>query len=233
MRPSPLLRTPFALLWLLGCLVAPASIAGIEGTGPVASASPETLVFEVSFDGRKLGTHRYELTPTGNALQVRSLARLRYRLAFVPLFRYDHDAREEWRDGCLVGLQATTNDDGERFEVSAQRTGDQLDIQRRKPTAEQEQLQARCPATFAYWHRPQLERARLLNAQTGRMEPVSFEPTGTDKVDGVAANCFQLTTGEGAVLRLWYAQEDDRWLRLETRRDSGTLVYRRLGPDEA
>ncbi|MEM1230100.1 MAG: DUF6134 family protein [Pseudomonadota bacterium] len=200
--------------------------AGHSFSRPVEQ--PQTLEFEVSYDGRKLGTHRYTLTPEADALRVTSTTRLRYRLAFVPLFRYDHEASELWRDGCLVSLDATTNDDGTRYDVSARQDDGMLTLERRKPQADSEDVPADCPASFAYWDRTRLERAALLNAQTGKLEGIEFQAEGEDEINGIATRRYRLTTGAGAELMLWYAADDDRWLRLETRRDKGTLTYERM-----
>ncbi len=224
--------TAAALLLTASVQAEPAAIATLVGkpAGERLSRSieqPQTLEFEVSYDGRKLGTHRYALTPEADALRVTSTTRLRYRLAFVPLFRYDHEANELWRDGCLVSLDATTNDDGTRYDVSARQDAGTLTLERRKPEATSETVPADCPASFAYWDRARLERSALLNAQTGKLEGIAFRAEGEDEVDGVAARRYRLTTGAGAELMLWYAADDDRWLRLETRRDKGTLTYER------
>lgn len=215
------------LLWFLSAPGFGADAAAAALPVHRSLETPQTIEFDVSFDGKALGTHRYQLTPTAQGLEVLSEARLRYRLAFVSLFRYDHEAREQWQDGCLTALESTTNDDGKRFAVRGQQRGERFEIERTKPTANSADLEQSCPATFAYWDRALLKRSALVNAQTGQAEQVSLTEIGEREIDGIPAEGYLLRTEAGAELKLWYAKEDDRWLRLETERDKGTLIYER------
>lgn len=181
-----------------------------------AGSASQTLRFDVYFDDKRIGDHVFEIERDANAKRVRSEASFEYRLLFVPVYRYRHEAQEVWRDGCLQRLTSVTDDNGRRVEVTG------------LPEAA-----ADCPASFAYWDRAQLERDALINAQTGEPVPARLLPQGEDEVDGQRAQRYRLALEGMPDIELWYRAEDGAWLRLETRRENGTLVYQRSDPAAA
>ncbi|MEQ8484318.1 MAG: DUF6134 family protein [Pseudomonadales bacterium] len=179
-------------------------------TAAQADTQGQTLRFDVYFDDKRIGEHVFEIQRDADGQRVTSEARFEYRLLFVPVYRYRHEAQEVWRDGCLQRLTSVTDDNGRRVEVA------------RLPDAA-----ADCPASFAYWDRTQLERDALINAQTGEPVPARLVAQGEDAVDGEPARRYRLELDGMPDIELWYRAEDGAWLRLETRRESGTLTYQR------
>ena len=89
------------------------------------------------------------------------------KLLFINAYRYEHQANELWRGGCLTGLRSVTDDNGRRYEVDAQPRETGLVLTRHAPERAQVTLDADCPASFAYWDRERLGRDRLINSQNG------------------------------------------------------------------
>lgn len=175
-----------------------------------AGSASQTLRFDVYFDDKRIGDHVFEIERDANAKRVRSEASFEYRLLFVPVYSYRHEAREVWRDGCLERLTSETNDNGRRIQV-----------------AELPEAAADCPASFAYWDRAQLDRDALINAQTGERVPARLVAEGDDAVNGQPARRYRLELEGMPDIALWYRADDGEWLRLETRRENGTLTYQR------
>jgi hypothetical protein len=116
------------------------------------------LTFAVFLDGEPVGSHRFELSEQDGERRLTSVARFDVKLLGVPVYRYRHEATEQWSGDCLVALSARTHAGGERTEV------------RSKPE--------RCVMSFAYWNPRILEQRELLNAQTGELERVSVAALG-------------------------------------------------------
>ena len=81
------------------------------------------LSFAVLLDGEPIGTHRFELYEQGEARRVLSKARYDVKLLGIPVYRYRHEALEQWRGDCLVKLEARTDDDGEVSTVKMDGSG--------------------------------------------------------------------------------------------------------------
>lgn len=210
-----------------------AVIAALLSAGPIHAKieRTETLRFDIEFNGRQMGQHEFQITFAGEqgdqAIAVRSRVEMRYRIAFIPVFRYQHSADERWRNGCLTTLQSTTNDDGKRFALQGNLADDGFAVTHSAPEPEQTLISDTCPATFAYWQPQLLERPALINAQTGRLEPVSVIGAEPTVLDNQPARRWTITTEQGSVIELWYADDDGQWLRLKHQSADGTLIYRR------
>jgi hypothetical protein len=153
---------------------------------------------------------------------VVSEADFRYRVLFIPAYRYEHSNAERWRDDCLVEIESQTNANGKRIAVSGEATGEGFRVQRgEKPV----QLSG-CVMSFAYWNPEFLEQSRLLNPQTGEYVDVSVEEVGPEFVEvrgeRVPATRFRLTAYE-VDLTLWYSR-DDEWLALESVAKGGHVI---------
>jgi len=116
------------------------------------------LTFAVLLDGKPVGSHRFELHEDGAMRRFTSTARFDVKVLGIPVYRYRHDAVEQWRGDCLVKLDARTDDGGEVTQVAAAPEG--------------------CVMSFAYWNPRMLEQKTLLNAQTGRMDRVVVTALG-------------------------------------------------------
>ena len=162
----------------------------------------QSWTFQVLLDEREIGRHAYtrEQSPAGT--RIVSEARFDVRFLFVTAYRYEHRAEELWRNDCLVRLDARTDDNGVRKDVSARPTG--------------------CTRSFSYWDPAILRADRLLNAQTGEMTPVQWSSLGTEvlSVRGreTPATRHRLTA-PGMAIDLWYAGSD--WVALESRLEGG------------
>jgi hypothetical protein len=113
-----LVLTPiFALLWLL---TAPALASGVPDDG--------VLDFAILRNNEEIGRHTLRFETRGQDLNVRIIASIDFRFGFIPLYQFDHQALETWRGGGLLGMSATTRDNGDDFEIEVQRDGDGLTL---------------------------------------------------------------------------------------------------------
>lgn len=205
-----------------------AAWACLLAMGAAGASEPRVHQFDVLLDGRPIGTHRFEVTPTADGERVVSQAQFNVRLLGITVYRYRHEAREHWQDGCLLSLESTTQDNGETLTVR----GAQRDGAFRLEGTQAAQEPVPCAVAYAYWDPARLLAQRqLLNPQTGRFDAVTFTEQGAALLaqggQTVPARQVQLRNAEGAI-DLWYAQ-DGRWLQLATAaRGNRQLLYRRV-----
>ena len=203
--------------------LAPASVTARD-------EAPPNRIFDVFLDDQAMGTHRFDYSGTRADLNVRSEASFIVKIAFVTVYSYEHLAEERWQDGCLVGVESTT-DTNEDFAVSAQYRDGTLAV--RTLTGES-RFELPCPSTFAYWDPALRTRTELVSAQDGRRIPITWTRNGDVSMataeGNVSARSWTLS-GEGVEATIYYDSED-RWLGLDSPLGSGrTLHYRPASAD--
>lgn len=208
------------LVCLMGYLT-PAAAAEVPPSGEAVSYR-----FDVYYDGRRIGEHGFDVRDDGKTLRVTSSADFEYKLLFVRIYHYEHRADEVWQQGCLTTLESATDDNGTEYRVRASTGEGTLKVSRLEPTAAERAVSTDCPATFAYWDRQRLRASKLINAQTGEATAAVLIQEGETTLNGEPAVLYRLEAEGMNPIRLWYRQRDDRWVRLETRRDGGLLEYR-------
>ncbi|MDY6979998.1 MAG: DUF6134 family protein [Pseudomonadota bacterium] len=180
--------------------------------------------FTVYLDDKAIGYHRFRVTHDAEQQQVISEARFDVRFWFINAYEYRHYNRETWRDGCLIEVDAATDDNGELSQVRARRDNGQLNFSR----PENKSLEG-CVRSFAYWAPQYLDSARLLNTQTGEYQDVEVVRLGKDDVtvggQVQQANRYRIRN-EKFSIDLWYSDQN-QWLALESTTERGaTLRYR-------
>lgn len=206
-------------------VVAPlAAAATPAGAAPPANTS---WFFRVLLDDEPIGTHSFSAgeVDDGGERALVSEAAFAVRRFGITLYRYQHRAVERWRGGCLAALSADTNDNGTRTRVNAQAQGQRFDV-----TAPQTQSADGCVMSFAYWHPALRTQQRLLNAQTGRIEPVTITSIGAAAIEvgerRVPASGWRIQ-GAAQPIDVWYSAQGD-WIGLDARVDGGRMLrYRR------
>jgi len=204
--PARALALAPALAIALGAGVAWAQESGVE-----SAVEEGEWNFTATLDGKPIGTHRFVVGGSAAARTVDSRAQFVVRLLGVSVYRYRHQNEERWAGDCLRELRSDTDDDGTRQQV-ARRFDDE------------------CLMSFAYWNPRLVKQQRLVDPQTGKLEPVRFEPLpGTNiEVRGqpVRARGWRLQAAQQRI-RIWYAADSGRWIGLdaETKGDR-QLSYR-------
>lgn len=189
-------------------------------------AQASTLDFEVTLDDKRIGSHRFTLGGTPQARTVRSDAAFDVKLLGLTVYRYRHQAREQWRGDCLAALEAETDDDGEPSKVAARSAGSALDV-----TGPAGALNLPgCVMSFAYWHPAMRQQTQLLNAQTGRYETVRIRrmDAGSVPVRGQPqpAERWRIE-GPEHPLDVWYTAAGD-WVGLDSTEGGGRQLRYRL-----
>jgi hypothetical protein len=176
-----------------------------------AIAEPLAWNFRVFLDEREIGHHHFALRTDGGARELRSEARFQVRVLGLTVYRYVHDAMERWRDDCLQALDSTTDDNGDREKVDW----------RGEPGG--------CALSFAYWNPKILQGGRLLNAQTGRFEPVTVTSQGEETIEvrgrPTQSQRYRLA-GTNLAIDLWYA--GTQWVALESAAKGGRRLRYQL-----
>lgn len=184
--------------------------------------------FQATLDGKPIGEHRFTVTGQGNERAVHSAANFDVKFFGVTVYTYVHDARERWRDGCLVSLDARTDDDRKASSIQARKEGDAADAPLKVTGAPEPEALPGCVMTFAYWNPAMRGQARLLNPQTGRYEAVKISEAegGTVEVRGKQVEARKLRlTGPKDAIDLWYSPQGE-WLALDSTVGKRSLSYR-------
>lgn len=178
--------------------------------------------FTVYLNDKHVGSHLFEVIDDGNGTRVQSNARFKVTILRIPVYRYEHSNAEQWSDNCLTGFDAKTNANGDRIEVSGEKTADGFSVDYGDAAVQLPE----CVMSFAYWNRDFLNESQLLNPQTGEYVDVNVEVVGTEMLEvrgqPVDATRFRLTAYEVDVT-LWYSS-DDEWLALESIAKGGHII---------
>ena len=220
----PLLLLAFGLC-LLGAAPrsAPAQLLPVALHG-LAEVPLTPIVFAVTHNGSPMGTHRVSFTREGDALIVDIAIRFEVKLAFITLFRYQHDAREVWHGGRLIAFDSLTDDDGDRFQVAARATPEGL----RVAGTGGSYLAPATTVTSSYWHIGMIDHGRVLDSQSGRMIDLVAAPAGTrEEIVGGRKEPVRLFRLSGEITgELAYTARDE-WALLRFRARGSEIAYRR------
>jgi hypothetical protein len=186
-------------------------------TSGYAHAAAEAWNFTVFLDGKPIGHHDFTLTSQDMNREMKSDARFDARFYAIFSYHYAHDAVEHWDGNCLIGLAASTDDDGKKSSVNAVRQDNALMVS--GPNGPM-QYQG-CVMTFSYWNPQMLKQSHLLNPQTGEVEAVRIEPLGKELITvrgaQVNANHYRVS-GPKHPINLWYSDAGE-WLALSSQLD--------------
>ena len=178
--------------------------------------------FDVYLNDKRVGKHFFEVTEVDGMKRVESEANFKYKILFIPAYRYEHTNSERWADNCLVRFEARTNANGKRMQARGEKNDDSFKVAGKDGLVELPE----CVMTFAYWNPKFLEQQRLLNPQSGEyldVEVEQLEPaTLTVRGETIAANRYRVTA-EKMNLTVWYSN-DNQWLALESVAKGGNII---------
>jgi len=104
----------------LGAMLLWAFLAAIATAGPASAgtqAAPQTLEFEIAHDGDVVGHHRVTFRQDGDKLIVHSELEIEVAVLFLTVYRYQQTRDEVWRNGKLIALTSTADDDGTPHDI--------------------------------------------------------------------------------------------------------------------
>jgi hypothetical protein len=105
-------------------LVAAAAFAALCAFTPGAWAHHAgTFTFTVSRDGTPIGQHRVTFRHQADRIEIETDMELKVSFAMVPVFRFTHRSHEIWQDGRPILINATTDDDGQEYDITVRANG--------------------------------------------------------------------------------------------------------------
>ncbi|MEX2616068.1 MAG: DUF6134 family protein [Alphaproteobacteria bacterium] len=162
-----------AALIAVSCRIAPALASDITGV-----PDGGMLNFAILRNGEAIGSHVIRFERNGSDLEVRIEAKVDYRFGFIPLYRFEHQALEVWRDGSLQRMAATTNDNGAPYQIALHREeGGMVLAINGVETAEDPDLQ---PASL--WSVAIVTQRRILDPADGELMSVEIADAGMESI---------------------------------------------------
>jgi hypothetical protein len=205
---------------------APAHAAADDSGPPPAAVLSGDWNFLVWLDGKPIGRHRFSVGVQDDRFNVTSDASFDVKLFGLSLYRYRYHSVERWQAGCLRDMDASTDDNGSRSSVQAERQGEALVV---TGPAGRNTLTG-CVMSFAYWNPALQTRTQLLNGQTGRYDSVRVSQIGSGSVDvrgrPVMARHLRIT-GPAAPIDLWISPQGE-WVGLDATVSGGRKLSYRL-----
>ena len=189
-------------------------------------AAPETSQFEITRNGKPIGTHVIEITRTGNEYSVSTITDLTVKVLFVTAYRLQIAANERWINGRLIALNATSNNNGTRHTVSVTARGPNLEVKvDGKPPALIDQNIV--PSSF--WNPEFLGRPLLLDTQDGQVTPMSVRDGGEEEltINTRAIRAHRYTVTSRYSQDLWY-DDQARLVQAQLVASDGSVIMYRL-----
>lgn len=210
--------------WLMAPNVAWSELETCEsariGYDPV-SLYGEEMVFSVLRNGDAIGVHRVTFDRDGDRLVVDSRFEAQVKVLFIRAFEYLYQSKSVWRDGCMVELNATTDDNGDKSRVSARLDNGQLLIE--GPSGALEGAAGLIPTD--HWHSGVLTSERVLNTITGRVASIDIADLGETQViiNGRPASARHYVYSGDLNTEVWY-DRNGRWVKMRFRAEDGSSI---------
>ncbi len=157
-------------------------------------------------NGDKVGDYVLTFSHENGLLVVENRIDIVRRLLAVPVWRYKHVERESWRDGRLIALEASTNSDGKKANLSVRATGDGLTVN--GAAGDVVLLTTIDPSTL--WSVEMTRASQLLDVETGGVLAVHIVEGAEEPVELGAqqdARARHFSVSGDLARELWYGQD--------------------------
>lgn len=193
------------------------ALAFLALAAAASAAETEVREFRISVDGKPSGTYTMTISKGDDGLvTMRCEAEVKVKVLGITGYSYKYQGVEIWKEGRLVALQTSCNDDGKKFTVRADRDGERLKV---TVNGAEKSVRGDVWLTTA-WFLP-LEKFRngpvpLMEADNGKefdgtMQPVS---SGALTVAGESRMCHRYRLTSSSPHDIWY-DEQERMVRQE------------------
>lgn len=197
------MRTVTPIVALLIALLL-GSAAGIASNDLVLVSFPPAarLDYKVVRDGDEVGFLSVEFIRNGDQLTVRTHAKIVVTFFGIPLYRFIHEAEEQWATGRLVSLTSRSNDNGEPRQVAFKVDGDRLHGTYNGRVRDY-------PATLipaSLWHPETVHQTVLLDPIRGRERQVTVVDKGEEaiKIKDKAVTAHHYAITDKVTRDIWY-----------------------------
>lgn len=183
----------------------------------------DKIAFRVLRNGNKFGTHTISFSGDAETeMTVRSQVSLKAGLGPITVFKYALDTTETWRDGILVGLQGSGNNDGKKMQVSASSDVEMLAV-------EGTEFSGEVPLGIvpsSHWNIAQVQGDQMVSTEDGEIIAVKSQKVGRESVkigeQIIEADRYLL---DAAIdLDLWY-DDEARLVKLAFETKGQSIVY--------
>ena len=210
---------------LAGLLLTGAVLMGGMASLGAYAPLPGGIGFEVLRDGTAMGSHTLVFEQRGEDLHVTIEIDLAVQLAFVTLYRYEHRNHEVWRDGRLIAIKTTTDNDGDRYWVEGEASAEGFHVRSTDGvfTAPADVMPT------SYWNPAFVDRSRLLDTQHGKMIEVQTQAVGEETltVAGESLQAIRYRTTGAIALETWYTTKG-AWVKTAFQAKGSNIEYTRL-----
>jgi hypothetical protein len=182
------------------------------------------LAFRVVRNGSAIGTHVLTFARLDNGIDVHIAVDIAVGFGPLVLYRYTLRGLEQWRDGAVSHVDATTNDDGTNDYMRADRDARGLWVEGSKASRYLAPADA-LPAT--HWNMAELD-GPWINPQDGRLLHPTVQRTGSDLVklaDGRGEKATDYVLSGDVHMELWYNAARQWSALLFTARDGSLVRY--------
>ncbi len=138
-------------------------------TARAAAPSGGKLEFTVLREGDPIGSHVLSFEKSADTLVVTIQTKVKVKVLFLTAYYFDHEGREVWRNGQLVELVSSTDDDGTKHTVAVKGDG-----QASKASAK--------TITASLWHEGILAGGSILNTLHGKQMNITVRDAGSEDV---------------------------------------------------
>jgi hypothetical protein len=206
------------------CLVFSSAVALQQ---PEDTASNEQRLYEYNTlrEGEPVGSHQVLVTHHDDFTSVKSQSIIKIDLLGLSLYRFRYESEEEWDAHGLRRLLVRVDDDGQRLEISGNRSGERF----QSSLNDEEQKVHDMPVVpTSHWNPAILTQNRVLNTMTGGMSRIFIQPHREETIQteqGVTEVKKHRYSGD-LHLDSWY-DKSGRWMGMRFEgRDGSTIEYR-------
>jgi hypothetical protein len=136
------------------------------------------FTFTVLKDGTPVGEHRFKFDRTGDRIEIHEATDIEVRFATFPLYTFEHESREVWENSRPVRIDATTNDNGKKLDITVQADGDGYV---RTVNGRVDRFDG-STAVLAFWNKATLKHRAFFSAVEDKTFQASFEYAGREKL---------------------------------------------------
>lgn len=182
--------------------------------------NPQDLSFSIWRDRSNIGTQNLTFSKSGNRVTTDIKISIEVRILGIVAYRYVKSGTEIWTNGEFTSIETQTNDDGDRYRISATNTGSEITVN--SSSGDLTIPENYTPST--YWHKEAFLKGRVFSSQSGEILNLNIAPQGVRTVTlgnkTVTAEAY-VVSGD---INGTYYYSGNTWVGLEFTDSSGEVI---------